>query len=70
MSDWTCRNTFFTHFSLLSPQALESTKSIMNEDFLGTIEAHLAKEVKILQQQWISAECQEKFKKHAPGGEW
>lgn len=42
----------------------------MNEDFLGTIEAHLAKEVKILQQQWITPECQEMFKKHAAKGEW
>jgi hypothetical protein len=42
----------------------------MNEDFLSTLEAHLAKEVKILQQQWITAECQEKFKKHSAKGEW
>lgn len=51
-------------------QALESTKSIGNESFLSSIDAHLAKEVKILQQQWISAECQEKFKRHATKGEW
>jgi hypothetical protein len=42
----------------------------MNQDFLSTLEAHLAKEVKILQAQWITAETQEKFKKHAAKGEW
>lgn len=42
----------------------------MNEDFLNLIDAYLAKEVKILQQQWITVECQEKFKKHAAKGEW
>lgn len=42
----------------------------MNEDFLSSIEAYLSKEVKILQQQWITVECQEKFKKHATKGEW
>ncbi|CRL01962.1 CLUMA_CG015221, isoform A [Clunio marinus] len=53
-----------------SSQTLESTKSILNEDFLNSIDGYLATEVKILQQQWISAECQEKFKKHNVKGEW
>jgi len=53
-----------------SSQAMESTKSILSEDFLGSLDAHLAKEVKILQQQWITAECQESFKKYAAKGEW
>lgn len=62
--DWTYVNIFLIFFS----QALESTKGILNEDFLGSIEAYLAKEVKILQQQWITVECQEKFKQHAVKG--
>ncbi|KAG5679626.1 hypothetical protein PVAND_009186 [Polypedilum vanderplanki] len=52
----------------LSSQALESTKNILTEDFLMSIDQHLAKEMKILQQQWISAECQERFKKHVANG--
>lgn len=51
-------------------QALESTKQLLTEDFLDTIDHRLSKEVKILQQQWISAECQEKFKKFSATGEW
>lgn len=61
--------TLITFFRSL-PQALESTKSILNEDFLSSIDAYLAKECKILQQQWIGSECQESFKKHAVKGEW
>lgn len=49
---------------------MESTKSTLNEDFLSSIDAHLAKEVKILQQQWITGECQENFKQYAAKGEW
>ncbi|XP_070494671.1 nucleolar and coiled-body phosphoprotein 1 [Chironomus tepperi] len=56
--------------STLSSQALESTKNILTEEFLSSIDQHLSKEVKILQQQWISAECQEKFKKYSSTGSW
>jgi hypothetical protein len=50
---------------------LESTKNILTEEFLTVIDQQLSKEMKILQQQWISAECQEKFKKYATAGkEW
>jgi hypothetical protein len=55
---------------LFHSQALESTKKLLTEDFLGTIDHKLSKEAKILQSQWISAECQEKFKKFAASGEW
>jgi hypothetical protein len=62
--------TFFSFVYLIHSQALESTKSILNEDFLTSIDSHLSKEVKLLQQQWITPECQENFKKHANTGEW
>lgn len=47
----------------LSTQALESTKSLLTDEFLSSLDQQLSKEMKILQHQWISAECQEKFKK-------
>lgn len=51
-------------------QSIEATKSILNEDLLNNIEGDLIKETKILQQQWISAEFQEKLKNYMKNQEW
>ena len=51
-------------------QFLESTKSVLNEDALESVETLLVQEMKTLQQQWISHECQEKFKQFLTKKNW
>uniref|UniRef100_A0A1Q3F4X5 Putative enoyl-coa hydratase/isomerase n=1 Tax=Culex tarsalis TaxID=7177 RepID=A0A1Q3F4X5_CULTA len=55
----------------LSPQALRSIKVSLRQDQLARLDEQLTSEQKKLSQQWISAECQEKFKMFCSrGGEW
>ncbi|CAO1416295.1 unnamed protein product [Diamesa tonsa] len=65
MSYW--KNIGGSEYSI---QSIEATKSILNEDLLNNIEGDLIKETKILQQQWISAEFQEKLKNYMKNQEW
>uniref|UniRef100_A0A8D8E3A6 Chromodomain Y-like protein n=1 Tax=Culex pipiens TaxID=7175 RepID=A0A8D8E3A6_CULPI len=55
----------------LSPQAIRSIKASLRQDQLARLDEQLTAEQKKLSQQWISAECQEKFKMFCSrGGEW
>lgn len=55
----------------LSPQALRSIKASLRQDQLARLDDQLTAEQKKLSQQWITAECQEKFKMFCSrGGEW
>lgn len=55
----------------LSPQALRSIKASLRQDQLARLDDQLTSEQKKLSQQWITAECQEKFKMFCSrGGEW
>lgn len=55
----------------LSPQALRSIKVSLRQDQLTRLDDQLTSEQKKLSQQWITAECQEKFKMFCSrGGEW
>ena len=49
---------------------MESTKAVLNEDALESVETLLVQEMKTLQQQWISHECQEKFKQFSNKKNW
>ncbi|EDS31153.1 crotonobetainyl-CoA-hydratase [Culex quinquefasciatus] len=51
--------------------AIRSIKASLRQDQLARLDEQLTAEQKKLSQQWISAECQEKFKMFCSrGGEW
>ncbi|XP_062543686.1 nucleolar protein dao-5 isoform X2 [Armigeres subalbatus] len=55
----------------LSQQALKSMKANLRQELYATLDDQLTVEQKKLAQQWITTECQEKFKQFVNrGGEW
>nr|XP_019562557.2 flocculation protein FLO11 isoform X3 [Aedes albopictus] len=55
----------------LSQQALKSMKANLRQELLVRLDDQLTMEQKKLSQQWITTECQEKFKQFINrGGEW
>lgn len=55
----------------LSQQALKSMKANLRQELLARLDEQLTAEQRKLSQQWITTECQEKFKQFVNrGGEW
>lgn len=64
-------NSIAKKLASLSSQALKSTKISLRQDLMSRLDDQLIAEQKKLTQQWITSECQEKFKQFVSrGGEW
>ncbi|XP_058829135.1 uncharacterized protein LOC131688704 [Topomyia yanbarensis] len=64
-------NSVTKRLSSFSSQALRSIKINLRQEMLARIDEQLIAEQKKLTQQWITVECQEKFKQFlSRGGEW
>ncbi|XP_055621274.1 uncharacterized protein LOC129765226 [Toxorhynchites rutilus septentrionalis] len=64
-------NSITKKLASLSSQAHKSIKSNLRQELLGRLYEQLVSEQKKLCQQWVTPECQEKFKQFVSrGGEW
>ncbi|XP_058459552.1 uncharacterized protein LOC131435555 [Malaya genurostris] len=64
-------NSVTKRLSSFSLQGLRSIKSNLRQELLAHLDEHLIAEQKKLSQQWITVECQDKFKQFlSKGGEW